>query len=259
MKPWPLIMEHDVTVRAILSGCKTQDRRILNPQPPIGAPVTVDPWEPGTTVFEPGQWGVYREGTPPGKWGLESVADCLRGKPGDLFQLQEAWAPSRLFSLVKASDVPAETRFLGELIGPTEVFYQADGDSEEVDEWYSAESMPFWASRAILTVTGLRAERLQDISEEDALAEGIREVTKDGQVKKYCVYDQGDVSSTSWQDMPRKAVEAFAAHWDLLNAELGYPWASNPWVWVREFTSTKLKRLKELPQVLELIAKEFEG
>ena len=79
----------------------------------------------------------------------------------------------------------------------------------------------------------VRVERVQDISEDDARAEGIREVTKDGVVKKYCVYDLGDYSSTPWDQMPRRAVAAYAALWNDINGKGAF--LSNPWVWVVEF------------------------
>ena len=82
------------------------------------------------------------------------------------------------------------------------------------------------------TITNLRVERVQDITEEQALLEGIREVTKDGVVKKYCVYDVPpfDMSSTPWQRMPRDPVEAYASLWDKINPEAPYRWKDNPWV-----------------------------
>jgi hypothetical protein len=90
-------------------------------------------------------------------------------------------------------------------------------------------------------ILGIEPGRLQDISEDEAREEGIREVTKDGQVKKYCVYDLGDHSSTPWQDMPRTAVDAFRGLWDSLNAKRGYPWDANDWVWDIEFEGSEVR------------------
>lgn len=78
--------------------------------------------------------------------------------------------------------------------------------------------MPRWASRITLEVVSVRVERLQEISEEDAVAEGV--------------------DAVSLADVPRSAAwnrrQDFAALWDSLNSKRG-PWDSNHWVWVVEF------------------------
>lgn len=106
---------------------------------------------------------------------------------------------------------------------------------ERVMGWYKRPSlfMPAAASRLFLKVNAERAEQLQDISEEDAKNEGIMEVTKDGKLMKYCVYDYKDYSSTPWQDMARTAKEAFFRLWQNINGLAS--WEANGWVWVIEF------------------------
>jgi len=74
--------------------------------------------------------------------------------------------------------------------------------------------MPRWASRITLQVTGVRVERVQDISEEDAMAEGCG-----------AEHNFGDGT----------AKVGFAMLWDSLNAKRGYGWNENRWVWVVEF------------------------
>lgn len=71
--------------------------------------------------------------------------------------------------------------------------------------------MPHWASRITLEITSLRVERLQEISINDCLAEGVG----------------GGPNLTSKMQ--------FVSLWDSLNAKRGYAWGSNPWVWVIEF------------------------
>ena len=117
-------------------------------------------------------------------------------------------------------------------------WYKADGDFD----WYNGDSdfpaervpwkpsihMPKEAARLFLKITGVRAERLQDISEEDAKKEGIRSFTKDGNLHKYWYNEAG-----IWQDMPRTAKEAFKALWvSLYGLE---SWNLNPWLWVVDF------------------------
>jgi hypothetical protein len=77
-------------------------------------------------------------------------------------------------------------------------------------KWRSPIFMPRWASRIILEITDVKVEQLQNITEEDAIKEG---------------YDRRD---------------AYAWAWNSINAKRGYPWESNPWVWVIEF-----KRVEE--------------
>ncbi|MEQ1663215.1 MAG: hypothetical protein ABL877_11025 [Thiobacillus sp.] len=72
--------------------------------------------------------------------------------------------------------------------------------------------MPRWASRILLEIVGVRVERLQDISEADAIAEGVG----------------GDVTVT-----PCFAVERYRALWESINGPGS--WDVNPWVWVVEF------------------------
>ena len=88
----------------------------------------------------------------------------------------------------------------------------------EADElwsgWKPSIHMPRWASRITLEITEIRVERLQEITEEDAKAEGCVKQIKDG-----LIFDS--------------AIHEYSWLWDSLNAK--YPWESNPWVWVISF------------------------
>ncbi|HTI18995.1 MAG TPA: hypothetical protein VL598_15150 [Trinickia sp.] len=82
--------------------------------------------------------------------------------------------------------------------------------------------MPCAASRITLEVTGVRVERLQDITEADAIAEGVT------------IEDRHKIGYCSGATRP-PSIRAYAELWDSLNAARGYPWDVNPWVWVIEF------------------------
>ena len=95
-------------------------------------------------------------------------------------------------------------------------------------------TMQDWMARIFLKVTNVRVERLQDISDEDCIKEGIVEVTKDNQVFKFCIYDKKDYSSTPWQDMPKNPQEVYKKLWNS-TAKDKYKWEDNPYVFVYEF------------------------
>lgn len=95
--------------------------------------------------------------------------------------------------------------------------------------------MPRWCSRINLEIKSVRVERLQKLNEADAIAEGVRKVTKDGDLFKYCVYENKDYSNVPWSEMPRKAVGCFRDLWNSINHKRGSGWVENPWVWVVEF------------------------
>ena len=83
-----------------------------------------------------------------------------------------------------------------------------------------------WMSRIQLEITGVRVERLQDISEADALAEGVDM----GQMVTMPMSPSLPVAVSL---KPRSAVEAYAALWESINGPSS--WESNPWVWAVEF------------------------
>ena len=96
------------------------------------------------------------------------------------------------------------------------IWYRADNDEwlQDHESWRTPLFMPRWASRITLEITGLRVERLQDITEEDAVTEGLPPREQTG-------FDT--------------ARYRYHILWDSLNAKRGYAWDSNPWVWVIEF------------------------
>ena len=102
--------------------------------------------------------------------------------------------------------------------GPDLVWHWADGDPS-YGLWEKPRPsihMPRWASRLTLRVTDIRAERVQDISDADVLAEGIFPY----------MHKRGDARTLHGD---------FARLWDSINAERGYGWDVNPWVWAISF------------------------
>lgn len=97
--------------------------------------------------------------------------------------------------------------------GEAAVYYRADMPDTSVwrGYWKPSIHMSRWASRYLLEITNVRVERLTQMSEEDAIAEGVS------------------------HDAGLAPLGAFAKLWDHLNAKRGFSWQGNPWVWVLEF------------------------
>jgi hypothetical protein len=210
MKERPILFSGPM-VQAILSGAKTQTRRVMKPQPGSEAVRFLN----------------HIKG-----W------KCPYGKPGDRLWVRETW---QLVGFGTGSGGGRATvRYAAD---NTENRIPDDGSYRwDIDSLWEMKApvrpsihMPRCASRITLEVCSIRVERLQTISAEDAIAEGIREVTKDGDVVKYCVFDKGDMSSTPWAEMPRDPVTVYRQLWDKINAERGFGWDTNPYVWVVEF------------------------
>jgi hypothetical protein len=90
--------------------------------------------------------------------------------------------------------------------------------------WKPSIHMPRWASRITLEITDIRVQRIQEISEADAIAEGIREVAG-----KPGVFDGGGPA------IGRTARHAFLRLWDSIYAAQDLGWEVNPWVWAISF------------------------
>ena len=194
-----------VMVRAVLAGTKTQTRRLVKPQPTRLMPVEGKPW-PMVQVRWPADHTLLVGKQCSDEFGrLMEVVRCPYGQPGDRLWVRETW------QVVKAD------------ANPPRVWYRADPGVEDCvakslvgwQGWRPAIYMPRAACRLVLEVSDVRVERLQEISEADAEAEGC--------------FALGDASCT--------ARYQFECLWDSLNAKRA-PWASNPFVWVISFRRT---------------------
>jgi hypothetical protein len=139
----------------------------------------------------------------------------LKAAVGDRFWVRESWKATGLAAFNK----PSETRICGRFA------YMADPEQLRRDEmisWRPSIHMPRWASRLTLVVTGVKVERLQDISREDAIAEGLEWVAP--------TYGISGIAST-WNGDPR---ESYFALWDHINGAGAA--AKNPWVVAYTYT-----------------------
>ena len=144
------ILFSPLMVRAILDGRRKQTRRVVNGGDPGW------PHAPTQVIGDTTCWGLD---------GFD-VRRCPYGAPGDRLWVRESWRVYGDHGRDKASTSTCT--------GPDSCEYKADFSGEELEmrEWRPSIYMPRWASRITLKVTGVRVERVQQISEEDAIAEG---------------------------------------------------------------------------------------
>ncbi|WP_286694039.1 hypothetical protein [Spongiibacter sp. UBA1325] len=206
MKERPILFNGEM-VRATLSGQKTQTRRALSPQP-----VTV----------QQGLIGPLN--------GSGNLLVCKHGQPGDRLWVRETHAivPRTAYAMSDGVD---------QVFRPGNdhdaAIFKAGWKLSPPGRWRPSIHMPRWASRITLEITGVRIERLQDITEEDARAEGINcypFIPDDGYpVCNGYTHLDDDGKCTLWPTAKR----AFENLWESING-LG-SWEKNPWVWVLEF------------------------
>ncbi|MES2355582.1 MAG: hypothetical protein V4568_14530 [Pseudomonadota bacterium] len=184
MKERPILFSGPM-VRTILDGSKTQTRRVI--KTPDNCVLWVG--DKGTVKVDVMQDGHLKAVT----------VHCPYGQPGYRLWVRETWQSN----LMKKGCV----------------FYRAD-QADIGLKWRPSIFMPRWASRITLEVTGVRVERVQDISEENSMAEGTGRWAAEtvGHGEKYICHRH-----------------AFHTLWDSINAERGFGWDLNPWVWVVEF------------------------
>lgn len=157
------------------------------------------------------------------------------GDPGDLLWVREPWSTLALFDGYKPSDMPPET------VG--NIRYHADGIRGS-GRYRHARFMPRAFSRQTLRISDIRVERLQEIGGEDAEREGLRKLSKDGTTYKFGIADSDCLPGTDdfgwpWREWNTDAIAAFRRLWDSINAQRGFGWETNPWVWVIEFEVIK--------------------
>lgn len=217
MKERPILFSVPM-VRALLAGIKTQTRRICK----------LD----------------VRASMPEPEW-QSLLRCCPYGQPGDRLWVRETCRAHELTDDEASSDTFGVMERLGLEVPPyglDGVIYEADGAFQEIentreaaDRWadlrqYGGRSgakvpaihMPRWASRITLEITAVRVERLQDISETDAQAEGAKE----------CDPVSGREVLLAMPSQRGSFVMHYRHIWDEINGPGS--WAANPWVWVVE-------------------------
>ena len=217
MAEYPILFKGPM-VNAIFEQRKTMTRRYINPQPEMGPYGTMvclggrdwdvlygdqeRPWKcpygtAGDTLWVRETWGIGTRPDPYEGWrdGIEYQADCDLLEEGDILSLYPVTPPD---------DIDLDSYRPG---------------------WHPSIHMPRWACRLLLDVQGVRVERLQDISTEDCIAEGIS-------CPWYCPWSE----TVGYPGRSLIAKRKFAQLWDSINGKKpGRTWTDNPWVWAIAF------------------------
>jgi hypothetical protein len=200
MKERPILFSAEM-VRAILENRKSVTRRVIKTDhtlldDPNILPATIEAYKTA--------------------W----VKTCPYGQPGDGLWVRETFWPIGEFryggprnkfwdaTIRYRSDDQSDVRECPREYG---IHYKNPG------RWMSPRFMPRWASRITLEITGVRSERLQNITADDCMAEGISLHEIPGLGSDYSI------------------IKAYRDLWDSLNAKRGYGWDVNPWVWCITF------------------------
>lgn len=258
-KERPILFSSEM-VKAILDGRKTQTRRVVKPQPvlsPNGA------WWHWPRLAGIASWTADRR---PSRHSFMSEAifeKCPYGQPGDRLWVRETFViqsnyevehdppfndgrPFRWYEDDERGECWEQCHYRATDPTPELAYPHVD---EPTCRWKPSIFMPRWASRILLEIVDVRVERVQSISEADAVAEGIEPLFTSEQVatvvgldvyrdkpmpwKNYLwhghgIGDEGYSSATDARD-------SYRTLWDSINAKRGYGWDSNPWVWAVTF------------------------
>lgn len=187
MKQRPILFSTPM-VQAILEGRKTQTRRIVKPQPIVGLENIKD-----DIFFDTHTSGIEQK-----------VFKCPYGKIGDVLWVRETFLENDGEYYFKASMDDSDNKYLS-------------------GSWKPSIHMPKIAARIYLKITNVRVEKLQDISEQDSVNEGVEESSIDkGWYKNY-------VNNL----LTKNAIRSFFSLWESINGNKSLD--NNPWVWLIEF------------------------
>lgn len=221
MKERPIIFSAPM-VRAILSGAKTQTRRVVKRY----SADCIGWFDDGD-----GLWAQRFIDPSSGSPYLKSWRDrCPYGQPGGRLWVRETWG--------------AWPHAMGGVQRET-LRYRADGEYQNEHgawRWRSPVSMPRWASRITLEITGVRVEALLDISVADAVAEGVRcgddrwHRNENGEAVFMDAHGWYTPEGYMRHSSPK---HAFRTAWEEINGNGS--WEKDPWVWVIEFKKLEQK------------------
>jgi len=204
MKQRPILFSGPM-VRALLDGSKTQTRRVGKIQSPDFFGIKAEAVRHATLGY---QIQATHDAYPGRGTARHAICVCPYGQPGDQLWVRETWA---------RTVVGAGTAMV--------VYREGDNRTDYGGPWKPGIHMFQRDSRITLEITGVRVERLQAISEVDAIAEGC--------TQNHNGYYWGGPHPVSGLKQMATAKSAYQDLWESINSPGS--WNSNPWVWVIEF------------------------
>ena len=260
MKERPILFQ-PWKVKAIYDGA-TQTRRVIRPQSGEidGVPSQCkNMFDYCTGNPELGQAYYWQHG---GCWNSSYAIKYPQGIPGDRLWVRETWASACGYR----SDQQKRLTSAVVQTGKGKIIYKASEQSDIYIKWFPSIHMFRWASRLTLEITNIRVERVQDISEENAIAEGIQFIYRD----KYNGQNFYATEKENYDTYAPNAYTSFMFLWNSINKKPkpkkrggiithyeSFPWHEssrdprteingkphfcypNPWVWIVEFKEVK--------------------
>lgn len=209
MRDLPILFSAPM-VKALLAGTKTQTRRIHFNQSPEFIRIC-------DNKCDSRMWGMCISPTC-----NRRTVTPTKIHPGDRLWVKETWKPHSIYADLKPSLIPQ-----------SKIFFRTDDVyAPSNTRWWPSLFMPRWASRITLLVDDVRVERLQAVSDDDAIAEGIEKEPYTGSDPQY----QGMFGWKDYSDHPHavvgfhheKPVLSYRSLWDSINGDGA--WDLNPWV-----------------------------
>ncbi len=251
MNEKPILFSGEM-VKAILDGRKTQTRRVVKGIEFVGSKGTQD---------DPESWGIedkygdYYTLPINGNTSKDFKIQCPYGEIGDQLWVRETFTIESNWNLESEEYYPPpfkDGRPVRRETHPEygsyweQCHYRASDPAPELSyddmeepgcRWKPSIHMPRWASRINLEITDIRVEQLQDISRDDAKAEGITEY-----LSEFSSDQHTEAEDDEWRN--RTTIENFHGLWNSINGKpradgVDISWGANPWVWIPEFRIIK--------------------
>lgn len=223
MKEYPILFNTEM-VKAILDGRKAQTRRPIKGQDIVRQGISHPEWANGEG--HAGNCWYCHEAEYPEEGSLDFK--CPFGQIGDRLWVRETFRPFQPHQeegVVRGYQYKADNSF--NYIPPLAEDEGCLINKIDDGKWKPSIHMPRAACRIILEITDIKIERVQDITNEDAQAEGIRFLKK-------CKYSQQDwwgIEPDNYDIMMPNPKSSFVLLWNSIYKN----WGDNPWVWIVEF------------------------
>ncbi len=212
----PILMSGPM-VRATLEGRKTKTRRALKRQPPDWVESYTTDSNGGSHFF----WAAAGDTYPPRRWpNYNEPLKCHYGRKGGRLWVRETWG--------LATEIYSKRWRRGTVLFRADHGFTIGGTEVDLMKWKPSIHLPRRLCRLELRIKNIHAERLQEITEEDIIAEGVN-----------CIHHGDGAYYYSWERKcphPKNWIcpeACFRDLWDTVNGAGAYD--KNPWVWVIEY------------------------